>query len=278
MTISIEDFYEDIIAKAQAGLGVTDAALVQRAGITAKALDAAKAGHFEEAVARAIAPQLQLDPGALAEAGHRAWYPEPVEVAGLAMSNTPYPVPGYEEMTVNAYLVWDPREKGAAVFDTGADISGILKTLESERLTVESIFLTHTHGDHIADLSRLQGATGGAPTYVNRLEPVKGATLIDEGATFSVGNLKIQARLTHGHSPGGTTYVVEGLDRMVAIVGDSLFANSMGGSPRGYLQAIENNRTKILSLPPNTIICPGHGPTTTVAEERAHNPFHPELK
>ena len=278
MSISIEDFYEDIIDKAQGGLGVTDVTLVQRSGITAEALDAAKSGHFDEEVARAIAPELQLDPAALVEAGRRAWYPEPMELTGLAMFNTPFPVPGYEEMTVNAYLVWDSKEERAAVFDTGANSSGILEKLELKRLTVESIFLTHTHGDHIADLSRLQTATGGPPTYANRLEPVKGAIPIDEGATFSVGNLKIEARLTNGHSPGGTTYVIEGLDHVVAVVGDSVFANSMGGSPCGYLQAVENNRTKILSLPSDTVICPGHGPITTVAQERAHNPFHPELK
>lgn len=111
-----------------------------------------------------------------------------------------------------------------------------------------------------------------------RSEPHRGASLIDEGDQFQAGGLNIEARLTHGHSPGGTTFVVTGLARTVAVVGDSLFANSMGGAPSFYLQALDNNRSKILTLPDNTIICLGHGPMTTVAEERAHNPFHPEFK
>jgi glyoxylase-like metal-dependent hydrolase (beta-lactamase superfamily II) len=66
---------------------------------------------------------------------------------------------------------------------------------------------------------------------------------------------------------------VSGLAKPVVVVGDSLFAGSMGGAPNAYEQARKNNREKILSLPPETIICPGHGPMTTVANERVHNPF-----
>ena len=83
---------------------------------------------------------------------------------------------------------------------------------------------------------------------------------------------------TSGHSVGGTTYVIEGLERPVAIVGDAMFAGSMGGGKISFQDALENNRTKILSLPGNTVLCPGHGPLTSVAEEKAHNPFFPEFK
>ena len=69
------------------------------------------------------------------------------------------------------------------------------------------------------------------------------------------------------------TYFVRGLDRPVAIVGDSLFAGSMGGGNVSYEDALRNNLEKILTLPNDTILCPGHGPLTTVAEEKKHNPF-----
>ena len=69
------------------------------------------------------------------------------------------------------------------------------------------------------------------------------------------------------------TYFVTGLARPVAIVGDSLFAGSMGGGNVSYADAIQNNLDKILTLPDETIICPGHGPMTSVGEEKAHNPF-----
>ena len=277
MKVAIEDYYEDIIGKAQSGLGISDSELESRSGVSIEAINAAKFGTFDEAAARALAPVLDLDADNLVEAGEKAWFPEPVEFDGLAGFNTPFPVPGYEEMTVNAFLVWDPDTLVAAVFDTGANVSEMLATIESKRLSVAIVLLTHTHGDHIADLARLVAATGNPPVYVNRKEPIAAARSIDEGETFKAGGLTMEARLTHGHSPGGTTYVVTGLGRTIAIAGDSLFANSMGGSPAGYKQAIENNRTKILSLPEDTIICPGHGPMTTVGEERAHNPFHPEF-
>jgi hydroxyacylglutathione hydrolase len=85
--------------------------------------------------------------------------------------------------------------------------------------------------------------------------------------------LEIDTRLTWGHSRGGMTYVVTGLSRPIAIAGDSLFAGSMGGGSVSYGDALQNNLAKILTLPDETIICPGHGPMTTVGEEKAHNPF-----
>src|SRR5260370_359642 len=82
-----------------------------------------------------------------------------------------------------------------------------------------------------------------------------------------------EVRLSWGHLRGGMSYVVTGLARPIAIVGDSLFAGSMGGGNVSYNDAVRNNLEKILTLPEETIICPGHGPMTTVREEKQHNPF-----
>ncbi len=278
MKIPLEDYYEDIVGKAATGLRLRKGKLAELTGLPVEAVINAMKGVFDEGTARALAPVLNLDADSLVECGRQSWQPETVAMKGLESFNTPFPIPGYEEMTVNAFLVWNPATKQAAAFDTGADASGILEKIKENGLTLEAIFLTHTHGDHIADVDRLCRETGNPPVYVNRLESHGRAKLIDEGDCFEVGGLHIEARLTHGHSPGGTTFVVTGLERTVAVVGDSLFANSMGGAPSAYQQALENNRKKILSLPDDTIICPGHGPNTTIAEEKAHNPFHPELK
>jgi len=102
---------------------------------------------------------------------------------------------------------------------------------------------------------------------------VPAAETIDDGKKFRVGKIQIEARLTWGHSPGGMTFVVTGLARPIAIVGDSLFAGSMGGGTVSYKDAVRNNLEKILTLPDETIICPGHGPMTSVREEKRHNPF-----
>jgi len=139
-------------------------------------------------------------------------------------------------------------------------------------LNVKLILLTHAHADHVADLPRLREETG-ADVFAAAGEPVPGAEAIEEGKRFRLGNLEIDTRLTWGHSPGGMTYVVTGLSRPIAIVGDSLFAGSMGGGNVSYDDALRNNLEKILTLPDETIICPGHGPMTTVGDEKAHNPF-----
>ena len=141
-----------------------------------------------------------------------------------------------------------------------------------EKLSVKLILLTHAHSDHVADLPRLREETG-AQVFAPARESVPGAEPIEEGRRFRLGHLEIDTRLTWGHSPGGMTYVVTGLARPIAIVGDSLFAGSMGGGNVSYEHAMRNNLEKILTLPDETIICPGHGPMTTVGEEKQHNPF-----
>jgi len=76
---------------------------------------------------------------------------------------------------------------------------------------------------------------------------------------------------------GGMTYVADGLERPIAIVGDAIFAGSMGGGMISYENALSTNREKIMTLPNETILCPGHGPMTTVGEEKRNNPFFPEF-
>lgn len=83
----------------------------------------------------------------------------------------------------------------------------------------------------------------------------------------------MRALATSGHTKGGTTYFVTGLARPVAAVGDAMFAGSMGGGNVSYEDALRNNVEKILALPDETLILPGHGPVATVGEQKLHNPF-----
>jgi glyoxylase-like metal-dependent hydrolase (beta-lactamase superfamily II) len=158
-------------------------------------------------------------------------------------------------------------------FDTGGDAGGLLDAIASKNLELSLILLTHTHGDHIFDLDRLKERTG-AHAFVGDREPIEGAETFSAGRTWTVGRLKIESRLTWGHSKGGITYVVTGLARPVAIVGDAVFAGSMGGGGVSYADALRTNREHIFCLPEETILCPGHGPMTTVGEEKRNNPFY----
>ena len=268
MAIPLEDNFTDIVGKAQRGLEISDSQLAEKSGATAEQIRALRDGKFDRATLARIAPVLQLNVAALLNLAAGEWQPDNVEVIdGLAQFNTTY-----GDMTVNAYLVWDPASKDAAAVDTGADCGGMLREIEAGGLKVNMILLTHAHPDHIADLDRLRSDTR-APIFISEREPTAGAETFAEGRRFRLGNLEIETKLTWGHSPGGTTFVVNGLARPVAIVGDSLFAGSMGGGGIFYADAVRNNREKILTLPDETIICPGHGPMTTVGHEKRHNPF-----
>jgi len=266
MNIPLEDNFTDVIGKAQRGLEISDSDLAKQARLDASAIRKLRGGHYNELALFRVAPVLGLGARALADLAQNEYRPEVREIDGLAMFNTTY-----HDMTVNAFLVWDPKSREAIAFDTGADCGPILDRVKKEKLTMKLILLTHAHPDHIADLVRLKKT--GAPVYISEREAVFGAETISEGHEFNVGSLKAKALLTWGHSRGGMTFFVTGLARPIAVVGDSIFAGSMGGGNISYKEAIKNNVEKILTLPEQTIICPGHGPMTTVGEEKAHNPF-----
>jgi hydroxyacylglutathione hydrolase len=268
--IPLEDNFDDVINKAQRGLAISDADLAKRAEVPLPDLAAVKSGKPIDAVIRRVARHLQLSPDALEALAHKRWYPEPpVFPRGFAAFNSTY-----GDMTVNSYLIWDPRDRVAAAFDTGATSVPMLDVIDAEKLNLRYIFLTHTHEDHVADLPRLASETK-AEVWSSELEPapITGAKTFSENAHFHLGTLAIKTLLTAGHSPGLTTYFVTGLSWPLAIVGDALFASSMGGSADHYRDQLRNNQKKIFGLPRDTVFACGHGPLTTLMQEKQHNPF-----
>ena len=265
--IPLEDNVADIIGKAQRGLRISDTELAEKARVSSQKIRKLREGDFDELALLRVAPVLGLAGRALCELAKNEWHPKKIDERGVAQFNT-----RYHGMAVNAYLVWDPAARVAAAFDTGADCTEIVRFANQEKLSVKLILLTHAHSDHVADLPRLREQTAGQ-VFAPARESVPGAESIEEGKRFRLGKLEIDTRLTWGHSRGGMTYVVTGLGVPIAIVGDSLFAGSMGGGNVSYDDALRNNLEKILTLPDETIICPGHGPMPTVGEEKIHNPF-----
>ena len=266
MKIPLEDLFEDIIGKAQRGLKISDQEVVTRARIEPSVFARLRSGSgaFEEV--KALAAALDLKPEPLWESFRRSWEPKSIDVDGLEQINT-----DLLSTAVNCYLVWDPSSRIAALFDAGIEPSRLFAIIEQRGLKLESVFITHTHEDHIVSVRDIASKTS-VRLFAPSGEPVSGATAVKEGDQFTIGGLKVEARLTNGHSPAGTSYVIQGLRTKVAVVGDSLFAGSMGGAPNAYAQALKNNR-ELLTLPDDTVLCPGHGPMTTVAEELRHNPF-----
>src|SRR5438270_9012730 len=206
--IPLEDNVGDIIGKAQRGLGISDSELAEKAGASSQKIRELREGDVDEAVLLSVAPILRLDGLALLDLAKGEWRPEKIEATdGLAQFNS-----DYDGMAVNAYLVWDPTSRAAAAFDTGGDSSEVVRFANRHKLNVQLILLTQAHADHVADLPPLREETG-ADVFTPTRELVPGAEVIDEGKSFPLGNLKIDTRLTWGHSPGGMTYVVTGLAR-----------------------------------------------------------------
>jgi len=271
--ISIEDYLEDIVGKAMRGKGLSLDKLSDLSKVSKDSIKELLEGECNESVISSIAPYLDLDTASLIRAGKKSWRPKAVILEGVSIYNTPW-----NDMYVNSFLVWDPSSGSAAVFDTGTNCEELINEVQNRNLRIESIFLTHTHGDHIADLPKLMANFPNAELYTSSKEPVDGANLINCGHQFEIGALKGTAFLTHGHSVGGLTYFIKGLNRPIAIVGDALFAGSMGGGIVSYEDALRTNRQHIFSLPDDTVVCPGHGPMTSIKEEKKMNPFYPEYK
>jgi len=200
----------------------------------------------------------------------------------------------------NCYLVGCPQTNEAAVVDPGGDADLILGEARRLGLKITQIILTHGHFDHIAALRAVHEATGApiaihpadAPMLTNplrsfafwmgSLQPCPPAdVLLNAGDVVRLGRtVQLSVRHVPGHSPGGIALVATG----VVFSGDALFAGSIGRTdfPGGsYRQLIASIQSQLLTLPDDTVVYPGHGPLTTIGEERRYNPFlqseQPEL-
>jgi len=180
-----------------------------------------------------------------------------------------------EGLTVNCYLVWDEVTRDAALFDTGLDAKPILDVIAAEQLQLRHIFITHSHWDHVEALPKIREAWSKARLHSgSRTAPVDQRNKSSE--IVHLGGLRVTHRETPGHAEDGVTYMVGNWQEdapLIAMVGDAIFAGSIGRGNQSWDLARQKVREQILSLPPQTLLCPGHGPLTTVVEEKEHNPF-----
>ncbi len=272
--MNLEDHLGDIIRKARAMTGVTPARAAQAANLTDAELSALEdSGKFSRRPDfAALAGAIGLNAAKL-EGIANGWSPTEKKLAAWRELRV-FTTAG-EGMTVNCYLVWDESTRDAALFDTGFDAQPILATLTAGQLHLRHLCITHSHHDHVAALDAVRAAHPQAKIHSSsKHAPADKRNQPNE--TIVVGGLRVTFRETPGHAADGVTYLIGNWPAEtppVAIVGDAIFAGSMGRGNDSWALAREKVREQILTLPPETLICPGHGPLTTVAEEQAHNPF-----
>lgn len=274
--MNLEDHAGDIIRKARAMSGVPAPAAAGAAGISETELSALEeTGRIAQwPNFTALANVLGLNPPKL-EGIVNGWLPAQKDLSRwreLRVFTT-----AAEGMTVNCYLVWDEVTLDAALFDTGLDAKPILDCLIENQLQLRHIFITHSHWDHVEALPKIRAAWPKARVHAgSKNAPVDQRNKPNE--IVPLGGLRVTHRETPGHAEDGVTYLVGNWQEdapHVAIVGDAIFAGSIGRGNQSWDLARQKVREQILTLPPDTLLCPGHGPLTTVAEEKAHNPFFP---
>ncbi len=190
----------------------------------------------------------------------------------------------------NCYLIACSETKEGIVIDPGAEAKQILKMVEDAAVTVKYIVNTHGHFDHVGANAEVRQATG-APILINeadremsskppaslsvfvgKLQFVEPDRFIREGDKLTVGNLQVDVIATQGHTKGSVSLLADGK----LFTGDTLFSGSVGrtdlpGGSHGEL--IYSIKEKLLIFPGETIVYPGHGPETTIADEKKYNPF-----
>ena len=193
----------------------------------------------------------------------------------------------------NCSIFGDEQSHEAMVIDPGDNIDQILKILARHALNVKAIVITHAHIDHIGGAAKLKAVTG-APVYMNQNDqelydhldvqagwlgmatPEKTSIDVDsrEGDSLQLGDAEFQILETPGHTQGSISLWIPTENKLVA--GDTLFRDSIGrtdlpgGDGRQILRSIHS---KLMPLPEDAMVIPGHGPSTTIGREKERNPF-----
>ena len=197
-------------------------------------------------------------------------------------------------LLVNTYVLTDEKTKEAAIIDLGGFVYIIKRELDKRDYNIKFILNTHAHFDHILGEYELQQYDGKVPIYMHEAdmyhinninnelklynlnitidEKLKNINYLDENSELYVGNNRIKVLYTPGHSKGSVSYYIDGY----VFTGDALFSRNIGRTDLyegNYEELITSIKNKLLTLPEDTIVLPGHGPSTSIKEEKQENPY-----
>ena len=245
----LEDDFNDCFKKATLGLGLNENQIAKDLGCSLKELSACLDGEENIDLIQSLGPLLGIDPERLLKLkNYSPLVNHPAELSTI--------VSPFGHLGVNAYIL--ETQGTSIIFDTGTDSTELIK----EATSPERLLITHEHPDHCAGTHHF--------AHCETLTP----SSLTPGSTLGFRDLTIECIDVSGHFTPALAYLIHGLESPIAIIGDCLFAGSIGRiAASNYRAGLERIRENILSLPAETILYPGHGPATTVAQELAHNPF-----
>ena len=268
----LEDELGDILQKARDGKAWSQDDLVRETDLPKDDIQLIESYQFipEDSVVLKLAKALDLDGPTLIDSAQERWIPkEPAvdpdfDLVCLSVFMGEYPV--------NCYLLRCKATGETAVVDTGANPKTIINKAREMGVRPNMILLTHAHPDHAGGLGELSDAFD-CPTYIDHNEPKpKGSRnfkVVKDGDELTLGKLRISCIETPGHTTGGVSYLIN----QTLLSGDVIFAGSMGRANSSWNDLFNSITQKVLRLPDATGIYPGHGPATTVGQEKEHNPF-----
>jgi glyoxylase-like metal-dependent hydrolase (beta-lactamase superfamily II) len=270
----LEDEFVDILRKAKRGTGIDDAALAAATGIALAEVAAWGRGDGvpSDGEARALATVLRLDPGKFADSAAVRWEPH-VALPPDVRHHPQHPHPS------NGYIFFLEDGKTAALVDPAGVPANLMRAIDAGPYALRYILITHKHADHCDATADVARAFPQATIVMHRADVAaigafgRSALPVADGEELPFGEAAaIRMLHTPGHTDGSSCF----LFKSTLFTGDTLFAGSVGGAygdASTYGDILESVRTKIFSLDEATVLMPGHGPPSTVAEEKAHNPF-----
>lgn len=274
--LPLEDELGDVLEKALRRAGLTAQTLAGRAQV-----DAARIGDAIDYRSELTCDELRRIAAALAlnEVGLCALgagcYPRP-EISGLPFTLHALHM-AHGIGVANAYLVAEAGADHGLLFDAGADFSALRRGWPGAIKKIDAVFLTHVEAEHAGGLCEALAAFGPPHAFVPVGATAPCAEPLGEGWVRAFGNLEVTAFSTPGHCAAHNCYLIRtraaGGGAALLVSGDLLFAGSVGGGYFCNLRLSEQLRRIMEAAPLDTVVAPGHGPLTTIKNERQFNPF-----
>lgn len=274
--LPLEDSFGDIVRKAMRGVGIDTAQLASASGVAARSI--AKwlkdEGAASDDEARALASVLRLDGAKLADSAAARWKPPLIERPDVRRHpQDPHPS--------NGYVFFLENGRRAALVDPAGIPQNLLRIVRDGDYHLQYILITHKHSDHCDATADVAKAFPNAQIVMHALDVhaigslAVSALALRDGETLPFGDdSTIRMLHTPGHTDGSSCYLFQ--DALFS--GDTLFAASVGGAygdASTYDDILNSVRSKLFTLPDDTVIMPGHGPPSVIKQEKAHNPFFP---